>query len=37
MGMEPTYWWDALDEDVLDWLNSHTDPGAAVAFSEISE
>ena len=37
IGMEPTYWWDALDEDVLDWLNSHTEPGAAVAFSEISD
>ena len=37
IGMEPTYWWDALDDDVLDWLNSHTEPGAAVAFSLISE
>lgn len=36
LGMEPTYWWDALDDDVLDWLNSHTEPGAAVAFSLIS-
>lgn len=37
VGMEPTYWWDALDDDVLHWLNSHTQPGAAVAFSEISD
>jgi hypothetical protein len=37
IGMAPTYWWDALDDDVLDWLNSHTEPGAAVAFSEISD
>jgi len=34
IGMEPTYWWDALDADVLDWLNSHTEAGARVAFSE---
>jgi len=37
LGMTPTYWWDALDEDVLDWLNSHTEPGASVAFSENSD
>jgi hypothetical protein len=34
LGMEPTYWWDALDADVLDWLNAHTESGASVAFSE---
>jgi hypothetical protein len=32
-GMEPTYWWDALDPDVLNWLNEHTEPGAAIAVS----
>jgi hypothetical protein len=37
IGMEPTYWWDALDDDVLDWLNSHTETGAAVGFSLISD
>jgi hypothetical protein len=31
--MEPAYWWDALDADVLGWLNRRTDPGEAVAFS----
>ncbi len=36
MGMEPTYWWDALDDDVLSWINTHTQPGEAVAFSPIS-
>jgi hypothetical protein len=36
MGMEPAYWWDALDNDVLSWLNEHTEPGAALAFSPIS-
>jgi hypothetical protein len=35
-GMEPTYWWDALDDGVLDWINAHTEPGATVAFSKIS-
>jgi hypothetical protein len=33
-GMEPTYWWDALDSDVLSWLNEHTEPGAAIAVFE---
>jgi hypothetical protein len=37
IGMEPTYFWDALDDDVLDWLNSHTEPNAAVAFSLIAD
>ena len=31
--MEPAYWWDSLDSDVLGWLNDHTDPDARVAFS----
>jgi hypothetical protein len=35
LGLEPTYWWDALDDDVLGWLNDHTRRGGAVAFSEI--
>ncbi|MGE5833810.1 MAG: hypothetical protein ACM4AI_04985 [Acidobacteriota bacterium] len=34
-GMEPAYWWDALDDEVLHWLNSNTSPGEAVAFSLI--
>ena len=25
-GMEPTYWWDALDNDVLQWLNDACRP-----------
>lgn len=36
LGMEPTYWWDGLDSDVLSWINEHTDPAAPVAFSPIS-
>lgn len=33
IGMEPTYWWDSLDEDVLTWLNDHTKPDERIAFS----
>jgi hypothetical protein len=32
-GMEPAYWWDALDTDVLRWLNRNTDPREGIAFS----
>jgi hypothetical protein len=32
-GMEPAYWWDALDKDVLVWLNERSEPGATIAFS----
>jgi hypothetical protein len=35
-GMEPAYWWDGLDNDVLRWLNQRTDPHEGVAFSTIS-
>ena len=33
--MEPTYWWDALDNDVLKWLNVRAGPDEAIAFSTI--
>src|SRR5205823_940928 len=33
LGMEPTYYWDALQPEILDWLNSHTAPGQKVMFS----
>lgn len=33
LGMEPTYYWDALTGDALDWLNRNTPPGATVRFS----
>ena len=36
LGMEPTYWWDALDGDVLTWLNGHTGPDERVAFSSTA-
>jgi 4-amino-4-deoxy-L-arabinose transferase-like glycosyltransferase len=31
VGMEPTYYWDALGDDALDWLNAH--PGGKVRFA----
>jgi hypothetical protein len=37
LGFEPTYWWDAFDSDVLDWVNSHTRTSSAVAFSYPAE
>ncbi len=33
LGMEPTYYWDALDDDALTWLNTHTPPGRSVLFA----
>ncbi len=33
LGMEPTYYWDALTPEVLDWLNSNTPPGRTVVFA----
>ena len=33
MGMEPTYYWDALQPEVLEWLNSHTSTGQKVMFA----
>ena len=35
-GMEPTYWWDALDIDVLRWLNRNTDPSEGIAFANAA-
>lgn len=32
-GMEPTYYWDAFDGEVIDWLSKHTEPGESVGFS----
>ena len=33
LGMEPTYYWDALSDEALDWLNRHTGPGQKVRFA----
>lgn len=35
-GMEPTYWWDALDRETLQWINANTPEGEAVRFSAFS-
>ena len=31
--MEPTYYWDGLSRDALDWLNRNTAPGKTVQFA----
>jgi hypothetical protein len=33
LGMEPTYYWDSLQPEVLDWLNAHTTSDQKVMFS----
>lgn len=33
LGMEPTYYWDALDEEALAWLNQHTAADERVRFA----
>jgi 4-amino-4-deoxy-L-arabinose transferase-like glycosyltransferase len=33
LGMEPTYYWDALSDEALAWLNDHTGPGKKVLFA----
>ena len=35
LGMEPTYYWDALDEPVRRWLANHTAPDEKIAFSSM--
>ena len=32
-GMEPTYYWDALDESVLDWLHENTSADEKIRFA----
>jgi 4-amino-4-deoxy-L-arabinose transferase-like glycosyltransferase len=32
-GMEPAYWWDGLDNEVLGWLNHNTFAGETIATS----
>jgi hypothetical protein len=32
LGMEPTYYWDALSDDALAWINAHCAPGEKVLF-----
>ena len=32
-GMEPTYYWDSLDREVLTWINRHVPPGDKIALA----
>ncbi|WP_406699720.1 glycosyltransferase family 39 protein [Singulisphaera sp. Ch08] len=32
LGLEPTYFWDALTGEAIDWLNEHTPPNQRVGF-----
>jgi 4-amino-4-deoxy-L-arabinose transferase-like glycosyltransferase len=34
LGMEPTYYWDALTDDAITWLNRHTVSGRSVLFAD---
>jgi len=36
LGMEPTYYWDGLDQQTLDWLNAHTGLEETIVFAPIS-
>lgn len=36
LGMEPTYYWDALSGDAIDWLNDHDEGKARFATSPTS-
>lgn len=36
LGMEATYYWDALDSDVLDWLHEHTSADEKIEFAAAS-
>lgn len=33
LGMEPTYFWDALSDEAIDFLNARTPPGRSVQFA----
>ena len=33
LGMEPTYFWDGLSDEAIDWLNAKTPPGRSVRFA----
>ncbi len=35
-GMEPTYWWDALDADAIEWLHANTPAGEKIRFAAPS-
>jgi Dolichyl-phosphate-mannose-protein mannosyltransferase len=35
LGMEPTFYWDSLTNDALDWLNDHTPPDRSIQFCDF--
>jgi hypothetical protein len=37
LGMEPTYYWDGLDQSVLDWLLENTQENEKIYFAAGSE
>jgi 4-amino-4-deoxy-L-arabinose transferase-like glycosyltransferase len=37
LGLDPTYYWDAMDRDVIDWLNANTTPAERVLFCNYPE
>ena len=36
VGMEPTYWWDGLDQETIDWLHENTELEDTICFSPTS-
>ncbi len=36
-GLEPTYFWDAMTPDMIEWLNEHSTDDDAVLFSAVPE
>ncbi|MDR1477963.1 MAG: hypothetical protein LBJ00_03385 [Planctomycetaceae bacterium] len=36
IGMEPTYYWDGFDQEVIDWLNTNTGKYELISFSKFS-
>jgi hypothetical protein len=37
LGMEPTYYWDGLDREALDWLHAHTADDEKIAFASAPD
>jgi 4-amino-4-deoxy-L-arabinose transferase-like glycosyltransferase len=35
LGMEPTYFWDGLSDEAIDWLNANTPPDRSVQFANF--
>ncbi len=37
LGMEPTYFWDGLSDEAIDWLNAHTPPGSVGPVRDVPD